>query len=182
MTLRLYTDGSRNEETKVVGWGYSLMDGNTVLLAECGVTSGSSTHGENLAIIHGLLAIPPSTPVIVVTDRDDIGDMMNTRKLLKSKKSVVCSQRRAIQRLADKNTSFKIIMSGEDKRHRQVDTLARYACGLPSKKQRKNAANRARKDKKRRVNAEAQACFQAMSRTIETKEQPCNRSSHVVIF
>ncbi len=185
MTLRLYADGARNDATNVVGWAYSLMDGNTVLLAECGQTRGCATDGEYLAVIYGLLALPHSTPVVVVTDRYDIGQQIVLgeqcdKGLFTTENKKHMAQRKTIKRLATREVLVEVVKSGEDKVHGQMDTLARYACGLPSKRERdwkrQYAKNKRRAARKHRVRAEARDCFRTMSLTIKLSGVYCGVS------
>lgn len=148
--LTLYCDGSQNRETNEVGWAYLLVHGGEVILAESGVIrgGGSATHGEYQAVIRGLLAIPAGVNVHVVTDRDDIGDMVKHPHRQKSRKALVSSYRRAICKLIHpKCVKVKVIKSGSISWHRRADDLARNACGLVTKNQMKNESRKRRKQK-----------------------------------
>lgn len=174
MALRLYTDGSAHEGRNkgIAGWAYSLMDDDTVILAECGATVGRSTEAENMAIINGLLALPPRTPVTLVTDRNEIASLDSNPYLTsvnREKVAVVVSQRRLILTLLTDNVTVEIIKSKTDKFHNQVDEMARHACGLPARKRKTTSKRKLKKMRKRanaKVNSEARDCFELMSRPV----------------
>lgn len=143
--LRLFTDGARNEETKVVGWGYVIVSGDIVLYAENGVCDGSATDGEYLAIIYGLLALPTPTRIRIVTDRDDVSDLLidgHPGKKAKKRLRQRCKVMR--QLFAADGISLSVIKSGKHLYNRYADTLARRACGLPSKSERRKQSKEKR--------------------------------------
>lgn len=153
--LRLFTDGARNEETKEVGWAYLLVQGDTVLYANCGVTHGSATDGEYLAVIYGLLAMSHPVRVQVVTDRDNIGEAMSDPHFGdRTRKKLLASGRDLIWQLADHpEVTCDVIKSGGHHFHRQADTLSRYACGLRSKNYRKGQSKKITKREAKRLRA-----------------------------
>lgn len=143
--LTLYCDGSVNQSANQVGWAYLIVHDDEVILAESGVIrgGGSATHGEYQAVIRGLLAIPAGVRVHVITDRDDIGDMVKHPHRQKSKKALVSSYRRAICKLIHpRNIKVRVIKSGSVRWHRRADDLARHACGLQTKNQMKRASRK----------------------------------------
>lgn len=152
-SLRLFTDGARNEQTKEVGWAYLLVHGDTVLCADCGVTHGSATDGEYLAVIYGLLALSYPTKVQVVTDREDIGEAMSDPGFGdRTRKKLLASRRSLIWQLADyPDITCDVIKSGGHHFHRQTDTLSRYACGLRSKNYLKGQSKKRSKREAKRL-------------------------------
>ena len=147
--LRLYTDGARNHNTKEVGWAYVLVHGETVLLADSGTTFGSATDGEYFAVIQGLLALPRGTRVRLVTDREDVGFILNDGWEGKTNKKRITKLRRLIRRLGDPHeVTCSVIPSGSHPMHRAADTLSRRACGLKSKSQMRSAQKKRAKAKK----------------------------------
>jgi ribonuclease HI len=144
--LRLYTDGSLNPETLVAGWAYLLVHGGCVLLAESGTCHGDSNHSEYMAIIQGLLAVPPTTRVHVITDRNDVGDMVQHPHRQKCRSGRLASYRRAICKMIHpRHVKVKVIESGGSHWSRRADDLARHACGLVTKNQKKRISKKRNK-------------------------------------
>ena len=117
------------------GWAYALVHHDTVLLAESGVVQGSASHGEYMAVIQGLLAVPAGTPVRIITDRNDIGDIIENPTHGKSMRKMMKLYRDVVRQLASQpGVSHKVIKSNGHPMHKAVDAMARHACGLSPKR------------------------------------------------
>jgi len=76
--IQLFTDGS--QRGKQAGWAFIIAEDDVVLYADSGLCNGDSNDGEHLAIIHGLLTLPTSTHIHLVTDRNDVGAALDRSK------------------------------------------------------------------------------------------------------
>lgn len=149
--LRLFTDGARNSETKQVGWGYVILDGNTVLLSACGSCDGSAMEGEYQAVIRGLLAIDIATPVELVVDLDEIKWVIDMGwRGKKGTKPRIKQRRRTVQQLCrDHDVLVRVVASSSEEYNQFADTLARRGCGLVSKAEARRAREKRSKIRKK---------------------------------
>lgn len=140
--LRLFCDGSRNHyEGGKAGWAYLIVDGDKILLAESGVCEGSSTCSEFMAIIQGMLSIPRGVRVHIVTDRQDVGDILSDPTVGKTgitrRKLLLMSYRKVLRQLAaPAEVTVGVIKSNSHAFHKLVDAMSRHACGLSPKRNR----------------------------------------------
>lgn len=149
--IKLYTDGSAKDARSKkphgggrAGWGFVIVDDETVLVADMGSSVGCSEDGELLAILNGLLALTTPTEVEIVTDCQSAQYLANvslpcftieqlTRGHVSSKpyKRRCNYLKRAIRGLCMFHTvKITLIPRMVDQWAIYADTLARRAIGL----------------------------------------------------